>query len=59
MPSRRGVPRTLDRLTQRSGCGSYPTYGTWPGLRAPMTWSINRDRYGRREFRKTFDGCFG
>ncbi|MFI8233185.1 chitinase [Streptomyces sp. NPDC085900] len=53
------VVKTLDCLTKRSGCGSYPTHGTWPGLRGLMTWSVNWDRYSNWEFQKTFDGYFG
>ncbi|MBN0047858.1 carbohydrate binding domain-containing protein [Streptomyces actuosus] len=53
------VTRTLDCLTKGTGCGSYATHGTWPGLRGLMTWSINWDRYGSREFQRTFDGYFG
>lgn len=53
------VTRTLECLTRRTDCGSYATHGTWPGLRGLMTWSINWDRYGGWEFRRTFDGYFG
>ncbi|MBK3645435.1 chitinase [Streptomyces sp. MBT33] len=53
------VVKTLDCLTKRSGCGAYPTHGTWPGLRGLMTWSVNWDRYSNWEFQKTFDGYFG
>ncbi|MFE0520533.1 chitinase [Streptomyces sp. NPDC058954] len=53
------VVKTLDCLTKKSGCGSYPTHGTWPGLRGLMTWSVNWDRYSNWEFQKTFDGYFG
>ncbi|WP_458245927.1 chitinase [Streptomyces sp. MAI_2237] len=53
------VVKTLDCLTKRSGCGSYPTHGTWPALRGLMTWSVNWDRYANWEFQKTFDGYFG
>ncbi|MGW1505317.1 chitinase [Streptomyces mirabilis] len=53
------VTKTLDCLTRKTNCGSYPTHGTWPGLRGLMTWSINWDRYGSWEFQRTFDGYFG
>ena len=53
------VVKTLDCLTKRSGCGSYPTHGTWPALRGLMTWSVNWDRFANWEFQKTFDGYFG
>ncbi|WP_103544425.1 chitinase [Streptomyces sp. SM1] len=53
------VTRTLDCLTKRTKCGSYATHGTWPALRGLMTWSINWDRFGGGEFRRTFDGYFG
>ncbi|TQJ90340.1 chitinase [Streptomyces sp. SLBN-31] len=53
------VVKTLDCLTKRSGCGSYPTHGSWPALRGLMTWSVNWDRYSNWEFQKTFDGYFG
>ncbi|MEU3093664.1 glycoside hydrolase family 18 protein [Streptomyces sp. NPDC006967] len=53
------VTRTLDCLTKRTNCGSYATHGTWPALRGLMTWSINWDRFGGGEFRRTFDGYFG
>ncbi|NNN36401.1 chitinase [Streptomyces sp. S3(2020)] len=53
------VTKTLDCLTKKTNCGSYPTHGTWPALRGLMTWSINWDRYGSWEFQRTFDGYFG
>lgn len=53
------VTKTLDCLTKKTNCGSYPTHGTWPGLRGLMTWSVNWDRYGGWEFQHTFDGYFG
>nr|Q05638.1 RecName: Full=Exochitinase 1; Flags: Precursor [Streptomyces olivaceoviridis]CAA50398.1 chitinase [Streptomyces olivaceoviridis] len=51
--------KTLDCLTRKTNCGSYATHGTWPALRALMTWSINWDRFGGWEFQRTFDGYFG
>ncbi|MGY6024321.1 chitinase [Streptomyces spinosirectus] len=53
------VTKTLDCLTKKTGCGSYPTHGTWPALRGLMTWSVNWDRYSNWEFQRTFDGYFG
>ncbi|MFF9281146.1 chitinase [Streptomyces griseosporeus] len=53
------VTKTLDCLTKKTDCGSYPTHGTWPALRGLMTWSINWDRYGSWQFQRTFDGYFG
>ncbi|MFI6660284.1 chitinase [Streptomyces sp. NPDC050523] len=53
------VTKTLDCLTKRTSCGSYPTHGTWPALRGLMTWSVNWDRYSNWEFQRTFDGYFG
>ncbi|MFR9795872.1 chitinase [Streptomyces sp. MS06] len=53
------VTTALDCLTRGSDCGGYATHGTWPGLRGLMTWSINWDRYGNREFQHTFDDYFG
>ncbi|MFJ9538827.1 chitinase [Streptomyces sp. NPDC101225] len=53
------VTKTLDCLTKKSNCGSYPTHGTWPALRGLMTWSVNWDRYSNWEFQHTFDGYFG
>ncbi|AWT45801.1 MULTISPECIES: chitinase [Streptomyces] len=53
------VTRTLDCLTKKTNCGSYPTHGTWPALRGLMTWSINWDRFGSWQFQRTFDGYFG
>ncbi|MGX9877123.1 chitinase [Streptomyces cellulosae] len=53
------VVKTLNCLTKKTDCGSYTTHGTWPSLRGLMTWSINWDRFGGWEFRRTFDGYFG
>ncbi|WP_018544829.1 chitinase [Streptomyces sp. LaPpAH-108] len=53
------VTKTLDCLTKRTNCGSYPTHGTWPALRGLMTWSVNWDRFANWEFQRTFDGYFG
>ncbi|MGW2938592.1 chitinase [Streptomyces sp. NPDC001156] len=53
------VTQALDCLTKKTSCGSYPTHGTWPALRGLMTWSVNWDRFGSREFQRTFDGYFG
>ncbi|MGW9030249.1 chitinase [Streptomyces sp. NPDC055722] len=53
------VTQALDCLTKKTGCGSYPTHGTWPALRGLMTWSVNWDRFGSWEFQRTFDGYFG
>jgi chitinase len=53
------VTKTLDCLTKKSNCGSYPTHGIWPALRGLMTWSVNWDRYSNWEFQRTFDGYFG
>ncbi|MFE1311573.1 chitinase [Streptomyces sp. NPDC058755] len=53
------VTKTLDCLTKKSNCGSYPTHGTWPALRGLMTWSVNWDRYSGWEFQKNFDAYFG
>ncbi|MGI5458384.1 chitinase [Streptomyces sp. CA-249302] len=53
------VVKTLDCLTKKTNCGSYPTHGTWPALRGLMTWSVNWDRYSNWEFQRTFDGYFG
>lgn len=53
------VTKALDCLTKKTNCGSYPTHGTWPGLRGLMTWSVNWDRFGGWEFQHTFDGYFG
>lgn len=49
------VNQALDCLTKGTGCGSYQTYGRWPGLRGLMTWSINWDRYNGWEFSRNFD----
>ncbi|MFE2260975.1 chitinase [Streptomyces griseosporeus] len=53
------VTKTLDCLTKKTNCGSYPVHGTWPALRGLMTWSVNWDRYGSWQFQRTFDGYFG
>ncbi|MFF8428736.1 chitinase [Streptomyces sp. NPDC016566] len=53
------VTKTLDCLTKKTNCGSYPTHGTWPALRGLMTWSVNWDRYSSWEFQKNFDAYFG
>ncbi|WP_330460124.1 glycoside hydrolase family 18 protein [Streptomyces sp. NBC_00820] len=53
------VDRTLDCLTKRTNCGSYPTHGTWPALRGLMTWSVNWDRFSNWEFQRNFDAYFG
>ncbi|MFE2098595.1 chitinase [Streptomyces sp. NPDC059468] len=53
------VTKTLDCLTKKTNCGSYPTHGTWPALRGLMTWSVNWDRYSNWEFQKNFDAYFG
>ena len=53
------VTKTLDCLTKKTNCGSYPTHGTWPTLRGLMTWSVNWDRFSGGEFQRTFDGYFG
>lgn len=53
------VTKTLDCLTKRTNCGSYPTHGTWPALRGLMTWSVNWDRFAGWEFQRTFDSYFG
>ncbi|PJI85438.1 glycoside hydrolase family 18 protein [Luteimicrobium subarcticum] len=49
------VTTTLNCLTKGTGCGSYKTHGTWPGLRGLMTWSINWDLYNGSPFTKNFD----
>ncbi|WP_128977574.1 chitinase [Streptomyces roseicoloratus] len=49
------VAKALDCLTRNTGCGSYRTHGTWPGLRGLMTWSINWDRYNDWQFSRNFD----
>ncbi|MFJ9178677.1 chitinase [Streptomyces sp. NPDC102360] len=51
--------KTLDCLTKKTNCGSYPTHGTWPALRGLMTWSVNWDRFSNWEFQKNFDAYFG
>ncbi|MBY8344986.1 glycoside hydrolase family 18 protein [Streptomyces sp. KC 17012] len=53
------VTKTLDCLTKKTNCGSYPTHGSWPAMRGLMTWSVNWDRYSNWEFQRTFDGYFG
>ncbi|ANP49808.1 chitinase [Streptomyces griseochromogenes] len=53
------VTKTLDCLTKKVNCGSYPTHGAWPALRGLMTWSVNWDRYANWEFQKNFDAYFG
>ncbi|MEU2672480.1 glycoside hydrolase family 18 protein [Streptomyces sp. NPDC007164] len=53
------VTKTLNCLTKKTDCGSYPTHGTWPALRGLMTWSINWDRFNNGEFSKNFDAYFG
>ncbi|MEV6733841.1 glycoside hydrolase family 18 protein [Streptomyces sp. NPDC051364] len=53
------VNKALDCLTKKTNCGTYATHGTWPALRGLMTWSINWDRFGGREFSKNFDAYFG
>jgi chitinase len=53
------VTKTLDCLTKKTNCGSYPTHGSWPALRGLMTWSVNWDRFSNWEFQRTFDGYFG
>ncbi|MER6252201.1 glycoside hydrolase family 18 protein [Streptomyces sp. NPDC001584] len=53
------VNKALNCLTKRTDCGTYQTHGTWPGLRGLMTWSINWDRFGGREFSRNFDAYFG
>ncbi|MFG3055106.1 chitinase [Kitasatospora sp. NPDC048239] len=53
------VNKTLDCLTRLANCGTYvPKSGAQPGLRGLMTWSINWDQFGGREFSKNFDGYF-
>jgi chitinase len=49
------VTQTLDCLTKGTGCGTYQTHGTWPGLRGLMTWSINWDLFSGSEFARNFD----
>ncbi|PTM86309.1 chitinase [Streptomyces sp. VMFN-G11Ma] len=53
------VTKTLDCLTKKTNCGSYPTHGSWPAMRGLMTWSVNWDRYSNWEFQRTFDSYFG
>ncbi|UIR20777.1 glycoside hydrolase family 18 protein [Streptomyces spinosirectus] len=53
------VTKTLDCLTKKTNCGSYPTHDSWPAMRGLMTWSVNWDRYSNWEFQRTFDGYFG
>ncbi len=53
------VNKALDCLTKLANCGSYvPKAGAQPGLRGLMTWSINWDQFGGREFSKNFDSYF-
>lgn len=49
------VDTALDCLTKKTGCGSYATHGTWPGLRGLMAWSVNWDLFSNQEFAKNFD----
>ncbi|KUH36710.1 MULTISPECIES: chitinase [Streptomyces] len=49
------VNKALDCLTKGTGCGTYRTHGTWPGLRGLMTWSVNWDRFNGGEFSRNFD----
>ncbi|MFJ9551727.1 chitinase [Streptomyces erythrochromogenes] len=53
------VTKALNCLTKKTDCGSYPTHGTWPGLRGLMTWSVNWDRFGGWEFSRNFDAYYG
>ncbi|GAA4999204.1 chitinase [Kitasatospora paranensis] len=54
------VDKALDCLTKGTNCGSYvPKAGVQPGLRGLMTWSVNWDQFGGREFSKNFDSYFG
>ncbi|MEU6232157.1 glycosyl hydrolase family 18 protein [Kitasatospora sp. NPDC047058] len=53
------VNKALDCLTRLTNCGTYvPKAGAQPDLRGLMTWSVNWDQYGGREFSKNFDGYF-
>ncbi|GAA2745633.1 chitinase [Kitasatospora cinereorecta] len=54
------VDKALDCLTKATNCGSYvPRSGAQPNLRGLMTWSVNWDNFGGREFSKNFDSYFG
>ncbi|MEW5529101.1 MULTISPECIES: chitinase [Streptomyces] len=53
------VTKALNCLTKKTDCGTYQTHGTWPGLRGLMTWSINWDHFGGREFSRNFDAYYG
>lgn len=54
------VDKALDCLTKAVNCGSYvPRSGAQPNLRGLMTWSVNWDQYGGREFSTNFHGYFG
>ncbi|MER8187634.1 glycosyl hydrolase family 18 protein [Kitasatospora sp. NPDC094015] len=54
------VDKALDCLTKAVGCGGYqPRSGAQPNLRGLMTWSINWDQFGGKEFSKNFDSYFG
>ncbi|GGQ10614.1 chitinase [Streptomyces virginiae] len=53
------VTKALNCLTKKTDCGTYQTHGTWPGLRGLMTWSINWDQFGGREFSRNFDAYYG
>ncbi|GHH70683.1 hypothetical protein GCM10018781_30840 [Kitasatospora indigofera] len=54
------VNKALDCLTKLTNCGTYvPRAGAQPNLRGLMTWSINWDQFGGREFSKNFDSYFG
>ncbi|MFC5884759.1 glycosyl hydrolase family 18 protein [Kitasatospora sp. CM 4170] len=53
------VDKALDCLTRLANCGGYvPRAGAQPDLRGLMTWSINWDQFGGREFSRNFDGYF-
>jgi chitinase len=54
------VTKALDCLTKALNCGTYtPLSGPQPNLRGLMTWSINWDQYGGKEFSNTFHSYFG
>ncbi|MEV4616650.1 glycosyl hydrolase family 18 protein [Kitasatospora sp. NPDC049258] len=54
------VDKALDCLTKAAGCGGYlPRSGARPDLRGLMTWSINWDQFGGKEFSRNFDSYFG
>ncbi|MEU9130346.1 glycosyl hydrolase family 18 protein [Kitasatospora sp. NPDC048540] len=54
------VDKALDCLTKAANCGSYvPRSGVQPNLRGLMTWSINWDQFGGKEFSRNFDSYFG